>query len=110
MEYRFHHGEEGHCHEAGECQEHTHCHDHDHEHGHEHCHSCGGCHREETPADKTIALLTYMVDHNRHHVMELEELAEEVEGAAAEKIARAIETFCAANEQLTEALHTMLGK
>ena len=102
MEIRFHH-EEGHehCHEG-------HCHDTEHAHGH--CHGCGGCHKEETPADKTIALLTYMVDHNRHHVMELEELSEEVDGAAAEKIAKAIETFCVANEQLADALRTMLHK
>lgn len=101
MEYRFHHGEEHeHCHEQGQCHEHT----------HDHCQGCGGCHREETPAEKTIALLNYMVDHNRHHVMELEELSEEVDGAAAEKIAQAIETFCAANEQLADALRTMLAK
>lgn len=96
MEYRFHHEEHTHCHEQG--------------HSHEHCHGCGGCHREETPADKTIALLNYMVDHNRHHVMELEELSEEVDGVAAEKIAKAIETFCAANEQLADALRAMLAK
>lgn len=103
MEYRFHHVE-GHEHS------HDHCHEHDHDHAHDHCHGCGGCHQEETPADKTVALLNYMVEHNRHHVMELEELSESIEGAAAEKIAKAIETFCAANEQLADALRTMLGK
>ena len=103
MEYRFHHAEEhGHCHDHEHCRE--------HEHSHEHCQGCGGCHREETPADKTIALLTYMVDHNRHHVMELEELSEFIDGAAEEKIAQAIETFCVANEQLAEALRMMLAK
>lgn len=96
MKNRFHH------------DEHTHCHEHGHTH--DHCHGCGGCHKEETPADKTIALLNYMVDHNRHHVMELEELSEEVDGVAAEKIAQAIETFCKANEQLADALRTMLAK
>lgn len=101
-----------HSHEHDHGHEHTHDHGHDHDHCGEHTHGCqgcaGGCHKDPTPADKTIALLTYMVDHNRHHVMELEELSDSIPGEANAKIAEAIEIFCEANEKLAEALRTMM--
>ena len=44
-------------------------HTHDHEHPHEH-------HHGHASAEETLALLTYMLGHNRHHAEELHELGE----------------------------------
>ena len=54
-----------HSHEAGEGHEHT----HDEGCGHTHCGSCegGDCKNE------TVALLTYMLQHNEHHAAELDQ-------------------------------------
>ena len=54
---------------------HTHAHTHgdgDHTHSHGDCGSCegGDCKKE------TIALLTYMLQHNEHHAAELDQMAE----------------------------------
>lgn len=71
-----------HTHADGVTHSHAHEHsagdDHNHEHGescghsHEHCGSCSGgdCKNE------TVALLTYMLQHNEHHAAELDQMAE----------------------------------
>ncbi len=76
--------------------EHEHQHPHDHEHHHDH-HS----------PEETLALLTYMLKHNRHHAEELHELAHGVEGEAAEVLHRAVDALNGSNELLERAL-TML--
>lgn len=76
---------------------HDHEHNHDHDHGHEHNHEHG---HEVT----TAALLQYMVEHNRSHLEELRELAQDVHGEAAEKLSAAMEAFGAGNDKLAEAL------
>ena len=75
-------GEHAHSHGEG-CQEHT----------HEHCGSCqeGDCKKE------TIALLTYMLQHNEHHAQELDQMAENLDkmglGASAKAIRDAVADF-----------------
>ena len=94
-----HHHE--HEHENGCCcghdhdHDHGHCHEHGHDHGHCHDHEGGCCcHKEQ---DETLALLTYMLDHNVHHAAELE-------AVAADMIDKGVMDFQTANMRLKVAL------
>ena len=74
-------------------------HEHDHEHEHEHCTACGGA-----PAEETLALLKYMLDHNRHHADELHELAHGIDGEARELVHAAVIDIENSNDKLARAL------
>ena len=83
--------------------EHTHTHDHPHDHGHTHDHSHAGA-----PGDgKTVAVLTYMLEHNEHHCRELKELAAALSGEAQHQLLHAVEHFEAANRYLAAAIEEM---
>lgn len=71
-----------HSHEAGEGHEHT----HDEGCGHTHCGSCegGDCKNE------TVALLTYMLQHNEHHAAELDQMADNLQKMGMEEAAKTI--------------------
>lgn len=75
---------------------HEHIHDHDHSHTHDH-----------TSPEESLALLTYMLGHNRHHAEELHELAHNLEDEAAQLIHDAVIDFELGNEKLAEALHIL---
>ena len=79
-------------------------HDHDHGHSHEHHH-----HDPASKGDKTLALLSYMYDHNVQHTEELLGMADQVEEAGkttvAAKIREAAAEFNKGNDLLHEALH-----
>ena len=93
QEHCHHHGDEHHCHEAGEHCHGGHCHSHD---------------EDAAPADKTAALLKYMLDHNTHHAAELDQMADKLvaEGQekAAEQIRKAVDEFQKGNLYLSLAL------
>lgn len=72
---------------------HDHHHDHDH-HGH-------------TSPEESLALLNYMLGHNRHHAEELHELAHGLDGEAAQLIHDAVVDFELGNEKLAEALQIL---
>lgn len=74
--------------------EHTHDHDHHHHQGH-------------ASLEESLALLTYMLGHNRHHAEELHELAHGMDGEAAQLIHDAVVDFELGNEKLAEALHIL---
>lgn len=119
-----------HAHEHEHTHTHTyeHSHPHSHEHGHEedHTHShghetagcdkdCDGCgthahgHGHEVPqGDKMTALLDYMLKHNEHHAVELDQVADKLraEGKAqsAEQIKKAVDEFQKGNMYLSLAL------
>ena len=111
------HGHEHHHHDHECCGGHDHHHDHEccggHDHGHEHHHhdhecGCGcGCGGHDQP-DENVAILTYMLDHNRHHALELKEIAAHLrtvgkdEGAA--QIEKGVEDFEKGNMRLSIAL------
>ena len=69
--HHHHHGE-------GEC-----------EHGHTHS-DCGECQSESGCKDETVALLTYMVQHNEHHAMELDQMADNLVKLGMEDAAKTI--------------------
>lgn len=93
--------------------DHTHDHDHDHDHGHthdhEHTHDHTHSHEHHSP-EEALALLAYMVQHNRHHAEELHELAHSMEDEAAQLIHDAILDFNLGNEKLDEALRLLKGE
>ena len=78
--------------------DHSHCHEHSHD-----CSSCGGdCSKE------TVALLTYMLQHNEHHAAELEQMAENLKKLgmddAAKQISEGVSEFQKGNMRLSLAL------
>ena len=75
----------------------THAHSHDHTHSHDHDH------QHHSP-EEALALLSYMVQHNRHHAEELHELAHSLEDEPAQLLHDAILDFNLGNEKLDEAL------
>lgn len=89
-----------HSHEAGESHEHS----HNEECGHTHCGSCegGDCKNE------TVALLTYMLQHNEHHAAELDQMADNLQKmrmeAAAKTIKEGVSDFQKGNMRLGLAL------
>jgi len=74
--------------------EHEHHHHHDHEHG-------------EVSKEETLALLAYMVSHNKHHAEELTNLSAGVQGEAAIALQKAISLFQEGNQALETALKLM---
>lgn len=92
--------------------EHHHDHSHDcgcgHDHGHEHHEGCDcGCGGHGTP-DENEAVLAYMLDHNKHHALELKEIAAHLREAGKEEsavqIEKAVEDFEKGNMRLGIAL------
>ena len=75
--------------------EHTHDHDHHHDH-----------HEHHSP-EESLALLTYMLGHNRHHAEELHELAHSLDEECAQLIHDAVIDFELGNEKLAEALRIL---
>ena len=109
------HGHDHHHDHEGCCGGHGHDHHHDHEgccggHGHDHHHDheggccCGG---HEQP-DENVAILTYMLDHNKHHALELKEIAKHLreigKDEAAAQIEKGVEDFEKGNMRLSIAL------
>ena len=77
-----------------------HTHEHDHSHAHPHGHGPAAASPEET-----LALLRYMLDHNRHHADELHELAHGVsDESARDLIHEAVDALNESNLRLEEAL------
>ena len=108
------HGHEHHHHDHECCGGHGHSHDHEccggheHDHEHHHDHGCGcGCGGHDLP-DENVAILTYMLDHNRHHALELKEIAAHLrevgKDEAAAQIEKGVEDFEKGNMRLSIAL------
>ena len=72
----------------------------DHEHVHTHEHHEHEHHSHVTPE----ALLAHMAEHNSSHLTELEEIAGQLQGDAAEKTRAAAECYRRGNELLAQAL------
>jgi hypothetical protein len=78
--------------------------------GHEHSHP----HEAPKEAGESLALLTYMLDHNRHHAEELHDVCHKLEdmglAAAAEKLGAALEAYRTGNDALAQALDALEEK
>ena len=53
------------------------------------------------------AVLSHMAEHNRSHLKELEDIADELTGEAKEQLLAAAELYRQGNEKLDEALKTI---
>jgi hypothetical protein len=87
----------------------AHSHEHTHADGtvHSHEHSQTHTHGEEisfSSHEEALALLKYMLSHNRHHAEELHELAHEFEGEAGQLLHEAVDAIGESNEKLEKAL------
>ncbi len=81
-------------------------------HGHSHD-SCSKCQKGEPCPDETFALLTYMVQHNEHHAMELDQMADNLiklgMNDAAKTIKEGVADFQKANLRFSLALTQVKG-
>ena len=81
-----------------------------HKDGHSHSH--GHAHGENTDGTaKDLAILKYMLDHNRQHALELKDMGARLAqsgNAAAVLIDEAIEAYDNANEKLAEAVKQII--
>ena len=98
-----HHHEESGCGGcASGCAGHSHTHEHGHGHGHTHSHAAPG------QPDQMTAVLDYMLKHNEHHAVELDQMAARLHAAgkttAAEQIKKAVDEFQKGNLYLSLAL------
>lgn len=67
-------------------------------------------HHEHASPEEALALLTYMLGHNRHHAEELHELAHGVDGEAAQLLHDALADYRLGNEKLAQALQLLKGE
>ena len=113
-----HGGDHVHSHDHAHEHEHTHEHTHAdgtvHSHPHTHTHSHEHAHGEETGFDsieQAMALMGYMLDHNRHHAEELHELCHKLAASGKEEAAAlihdAVDKFGEGNALLESALEKM---
>ena len=82
---------------------------HSHEHGghvHEHTHADGTKHSHAAASspDEALALLTYMLSHNRHHAEELHDLAHCFDDVADDLIHQAVDKLGESNDLIEQAL------
>ena len=83
---------------------------HTHEHGghvHEHTHADGTTHSHSHAAsspEEALALLTYMLSHNRHHAEELHDLAHCFDEVADDLIHQAVDKLGESNDLIEQAL------
>ena len=105
-----------HDHPHGHPHEHNHYHPHEHEHDHEHGHSHGHSHEKAettTASAKDLALLKYMLEHNKQHALELSQTGERLANAgfdgAADMISDAVHYFDHANDSLETAVEMIGG-
>ena len=92
---------------------HEHEHDHDHAH-HSHPHSHEHTGGKPMSHEEVLALLTYMLDHNRSHAEELHNIAHALEKQgkhdAAALVGDAVHYFGHCNDKLEEALRLVKVK
>ena len=90
---------------------HVHIHSLDgHEHSHDHAHE----HHGFESTEQAVALMTYMLEHNRHHAEELHDLAHNLSHMgsenAAELLHKALVQYNAGNNALEAALDALKGE
>ena len=97
----------------------VHEHDHEHTHSHEHCghthththadgtthtHAHTHSHAAASSPEEALALLKYMLDHNRHHAEELHDLAHCFDEVAGDLIHEAVDKLGESNDLIEQAL------
>lgn len=97
----------------GERHEHPHTHDHSHPHAHDHAPKAGGGH-SPSEFEKVLALMNYMLEHNRQHTEELAQMIQKLEGlgqhASASLLQDSVQYFSKGNDRLEESLKNIKGE
>lgn len=105
-----------HTHADGTVHTHEHCHSHSHEHAdghtHDHIHEDGAVHNHThthshaaaSSPEEALALLTYMLGHNKHHADELHDLAHCFDSVEGDLIHEAVDKLKESNDLLEQAL------
>ena len=88
-----------------DAHEHEHLHGHPHTHSHEHAHAHGAA--QAASPEETLALLDYMLSHNKHHTEELHGLAHQVSANAAQLLQEAVSEYEQCNAKLAEAVRLL---
>ena len=98
----------GHCHEHNHADGTTHTHSHSHEGGetHNHPHS----HMIPASSEEALALLKYMLDHNKHHADELHDLAHSFDEVEGDLLHDAVEKLGESNSLIEQALSLIENK
>ncbi len=81
-------------------------HDHNHPENHTHSHS----HAAASSPEEALALLTYMLSHNRHHAEELHDLAHCFDEVAEDLIHQAVDKLGESNDLIEQALSLINNK
>ena len=102
----------------------VHEHDHEHTHSHDHCghshththadgtvHSHSHTHSQATASspEEALALLKYMLDHNRHHAEELHDLGHAFDDVAGDLIHDAVDKLGESNDLIEQALSLIMN-
>ena len=101
-EHEVHEHDHEHTHEhehCGHCHTHTHADGTTHSHGHTHSHATA------SSPEEALALLKYMLDHNRHHAEELHDLAHSFDAVTADLIHDAVDKLGESNDLIEQALY-----
>jgi hypothetical protein len=97
-----------HTHTHADGTEHTHTHTHADGTEHTHTHADGTTHTHShavaSSPEEALALLKYMLDHNRHHAEELHELAHSFDELTAGMLHDAVDEMNEANTLIEQAL------
>ena len=100
-------------HDHSHVHEHTHTHDNDHDNDHDHGHDHVNGAMPVASLNKDLALLKYMLEHNKQHAHELAEAGGRLSVVGvtdpAELISDAVHYFDHANEKLEKAIRLIDG-
>lgn len=95
-------------HEHPHAHEHVHPHPHPHDHSHPHTHDAPAQRAAPSEMDKVLALMNYMLEHNRQHTDELANMADKLEGlgrsGAALLLKESVRLFSQGNDKLAQSL------
>ena len=106
-EHTHDHEHEAHEHDHATTHEHEHCghcHTHIHADGTTHSHGHTHSHAAASSPEEALALLKYMLDHNRHHAEELHDLAHNFDEVAGDLIHEAVDKLGESNDLIEQAL------
>ena len=101
------HEHEVHEHDHGHAHSHEHCghsHTHTHADGTVHTHAHTHSHAAASSPEEALALLNYMLSHNRHHAEELHDLAHCFDDVAGDLIHDAVDKLGESNDLIEQAL------
>ena len=84
-------------------------HEHEHVHADGSVHSHSHSHSAAASPEEALALLKYMLDHNRHHAEELHDLAHNFDEVAGDLLHEAVDKLGESNDLIEQALSLIVN-